>query len=121
MLDQSNLSTQRCRLIFWVECSVGGYLALAKTIVMFDSVSEPNQTAISIKKKVRSPKKCALELGIYQTKNKRPAFFCIYGIPIAVTTSTFPLGRQLWATRIYRLSQLRLSSLISRLFANGFL
>jgi hypothetical protein len=32
MLDQSNLSTQCCRLIFWVECSVGGYLALAKTI-----------------------------------------------------------------------------------------
>jgi hypothetical protein len=31
MLDQSNLSTQRCRLIFWVECSVGGYLDLAKT------------------------------------------------------------------------------------------
>jgi hypothetical protein len=33
MLDQSNLSVQRCRLIFWVECSVGGYLALAKTII----------------------------------------------------------------------------------------
>jgi hypothetical protein len=33
MLDQSNLSTQRCRLIFWVECSVGGYLVLAKAIV----------------------------------------------------------------------------------------
>jgi hypothetical protein len=33
MLDQSNLSVQRCRLIFWVECSVGGYLALAKTIL----------------------------------------------------------------------------------------
>jgi hypothetical protein len=33
MLDQSNLSVQRCRLIFWVECSVGGYLALVKTIV----------------------------------------------------------------------------------------
>jgi hypothetical protein len=33
MLDQSNLSTQRCRLIFWVECSVGSYLVLAKTIV----------------------------------------------------------------------------------------
>jgi hypothetical protein len=32
MLDQSNLRVQRCRLIFWVECSVGGYLALAKTI-----------------------------------------------------------------------------------------
>jgi hypothetical protein len=32
MLDQSNLSTQRCRWIFWVECSVGGYLVLAKTI-----------------------------------------------------------------------------------------
>jgi hypothetical protein len=32
MLDQSNLSTQRCRLIFWIECSVGGYLVLAKTI-----------------------------------------------------------------------------------------
>jgi hypothetical protein len=32
MLDQSNLSTQRCRLIFWVECTVGGYLVLAKTI-----------------------------------------------------------------------------------------
>jgi hypothetical protein len=32
MLDQSNLSTQRCRLIFWVECSVGGYLVLARTI-----------------------------------------------------------------------------------------
>jgi hypothetical protein len=32
MLDQSNLSTQRCRLIFWVECSVGGYLVLANTI-----------------------------------------------------------------------------------------
>jgi hypothetical protein len=31
MLDQSNLSVQRCRLIL-VECSVGGYLALAKTI-----------------------------------------------------------------------------------------
>jgi hypothetical protein len=24
MLDQSNLSVQRCRLIFWVECSAGG-------------------------------------------------------------------------------------------------
>jgi hypothetical protein len=35
MLDQSNLSVQRCRLIFWVECSVGGYLALAKTIRSF--------------------------------------------------------------------------------------
>jgi hypothetical protein len=35
MLDQSNLSVQRCRLIFWVECSVGGYLALAKTIDKF--------------------------------------------------------------------------------------
>jgi hypothetical protein len=33
MLDQSNQSTQHCRLIFWVESSVGGYLALAKTIV----------------------------------------------------------------------------------------
>jgi hypothetical protein len=32
-LDQLNLSVQRCRLIFWVECSVGGYLALAKTIL----------------------------------------------------------------------------------------
>jgi hypothetical protein len=31
MLDQSNLRVQRCRLIFWVECSVGGYLTLAKT------------------------------------------------------------------------------------------
>jgi hypothetical protein len=29
----SNLRTQRCRLIFWVECSVGGYLVLAKTIL----------------------------------------------------------------------------------------
>jgi hypothetical protein len=26
MLDQTNLSTQRCRLIFWLERSVGGYL-----------------------------------------------------------------------------------------------
>jgi hypothetical protein len=34
ILDQSNLSVQRCRLIFWVECSVGGYLALAKTITV---------------------------------------------------------------------------------------
>jgi hypothetical protein len=34
MLDQSNLSTQRCRLIFWVECSVDGYLDLAKTTPM---------------------------------------------------------------------------------------
>jgi hypothetical protein len=33
MLDQSNLSVQRCRLIFWVECSVGGYLALARLYV----------------------------------------------------------------------------------------
>jgi hypothetical protein len=32
VLDQSNPSTQRCRLIFWAECSVGGYLVLAKTI-----------------------------------------------------------------------------------------
>jgi hypothetical protein len=32
MLDQSNLNVQRCRLNFWVECSVGGYLALTKTI-----------------------------------------------------------------------------------------
>jgi hypothetical protein len=32
VLDQSNPSTQRCRLIFWIECSVGGYLVLAKTI-----------------------------------------------------------------------------------------
>jgi hypothetical protein len=35
MLDQSNLNVQRCRLIFWVECSVGGYLVLAKAIVTF--------------------------------------------------------------------------------------
>jgi hypothetical protein len=35
MLDQSNLSVQRCRLIFLVECSVGGYLALAKTIYIY--------------------------------------------------------------------------------------
>jgi hypothetical protein len=34
----------------------------------------------------------------YQTKNKIPTLFCIYGIPIAVTTSTFPLGRQLWVS-----------------------
>jgi hypothetical protein len=34
MLEQSNLSIQRCQLIFWVECSVGGYLVLAKTIQM---------------------------------------------------------------------------------------
>jgi hypothetical protein len=40
MLDQSNLSTQRCRLIFWVECSVGGYLALAKTIMWFDQICQ---------------------------------------------------------------------------------
>jgi hypothetical protein len=33
MLDQSNVSVQRCRLIFWVESSVGGYFALAKTII----------------------------------------------------------------------------------------
>jgi hypothetical protein len=33
MIDQSNLSTQRCRLIFLVECSVGGYLVLAKTTI----------------------------------------------------------------------------------------
>jgi hypothetical protein len=33
ILNQSNLRTQRCRLIFWVECSVGGYLVLAKTLV----------------------------------------------------------------------------------------
>jgi hypothetical protein len=33
VLDQSNPSTQRCRLIFWVESSVGGYLVLAKTII----------------------------------------------------------------------------------------
>jgi hypothetical protein len=32
MLDQSNLSIQRCRLILWVECNVGVYLVLAKTI-----------------------------------------------------------------------------------------
>jgi hypothetical protein len=32
ILDQSNLTTQRCRLIFWVECTVGGYLVLARTI-----------------------------------------------------------------------------------------
>jgi hypothetical protein len=38
MLDQSNLSTQRCRLIFWVKCSVGGYLVLARTIVPIDIV-----------------------------------------------------------------------------------
>jgi hypothetical protein len=31
LLDQSNLSTRRWRLISWVECSVGGYLVLAKT------------------------------------------------------------------------------------------
>jgi hypothetical protein len=30
MLYQSNLITQRCQLIFWVECSVGRYLVLAK-------------------------------------------------------------------------------------------
>jgi hypothetical protein len=37
MLDQLNLSTQRCRLIFWVECCVDGYLVLAKTIVYLTS------------------------------------------------------------------------------------
>jgi hypothetical protein len=37
VLDQSNLSVQRCQLIFWVECSVGGYLALAKTIGATDA------------------------------------------------------------------------------------
>jgi hypothetical protein len=37
MLDQSNLSTQRCRLIFWVECSVGRYLVLAKSIHTYNS------------------------------------------------------------------------------------
>jgi hypothetical protein len=31
LLDQSNLNTQCCPLIFCVECSVGGYLVLAKT------------------------------------------------------------------------------------------
>jgi hypothetical protein len=34
MLDQSNLSTQRCRLIFWGECSLGGYLILAQPLVI---------------------------------------------------------------------------------------
>jgi hypothetical protein len=33
MLDQSNLSIQRCRLILWVECNVGVYLVLAKTML----------------------------------------------------------------------------------------
>jgi hypothetical protein len=42
MLDQSNLSTQRCRLIFWVECSVGGYLVLAKTIHKFNAYTYLN-------------------------------------------------------------------------------
>jgi hypothetical protein len=37
MLDQSNLSIQRCRLIFWVECSVGPYLVLAKIIHTYNS------------------------------------------------------------------------------------
>jgi hypothetical protein len=37
-LDQSNLSVQRSRLIFWVECSVGGYLPLAKTIGIIPKV-----------------------------------------------------------------------------------
>jgi hypothetical protein len=27
-------------------------------------------------------------LSIYQTKNKKPTFFCIYGIPIAVIVRT---------------------------------
>jgi hypothetical protein len=48
MLDQSNLSAQRCRLIFWVKCSVGGYLALAKTIL----------TTLSRMFKCRYMKKC---------------------------------------------------------------
>jgi hypothetical protein len=30
--DQSNLSTQRCQLIFWVVSSVGGYLVLTRLI-----------------------------------------------------------------------------------------
>jgi hypothetical protein len=34
MLDHSNLRIQRCRLIFWVECSAGGYLVLPKPIVV---------------------------------------------------------------------------------------
>jgi hypothetical protein len=42
-LDQSNRSTQRCPLIFWIECSVGGYLDLAQTIFPF--VSLPLLTA----------------------------------------------------------------------------
>jgi hypothetical protein len=41
MLDQSNLSTQRCRLIFWVECSVGGYLVLSKTIGTISILWQP--------------------------------------------------------------------------------
>jgi hypothetical protein len=32
MPDQSNLRTQCYRWIFWVECNVGGYFVLAKTI-----------------------------------------------------------------------------------------
>jgi hypothetical protein len=48
MLDQSNLSVPRCRLIFLVECSVGGYLALAKTIVRHYK----NEFTIHIKKSV---------------------------------------------------------------------
>jgi hypothetical protein len=48
MLDQSNLSAQRCLLIFWVKCSVGGYLALAKTIL----------TTLSKMFKSRHMKKC---------------------------------------------------------------
>jgi hypothetical protein len=31
-LDQSNPSPQRCQLIFCVECILGGYLVLEKTI-----------------------------------------------------------------------------------------
>jgi hypothetical protein len=46
MLDQSNLSKQRCRLIFWIKCSVGGYLVLAKTIVTLPSI--PFKNAVDV-------------------------------------------------------------------------
>jgi hypothetical protein len=53
MLDQSNLSTQRCRLIFWVECSVGGYLILAKTILIENVIFVLHKIVIGVPDKIK--------------------------------------------------------------------
>jgi hypothetical protein len=60
MLDQSNLSVQRCRLIFWVEYSVGGYLALATIYIRL--VRALPYTSLINKRVKKAPQVCASKL-----------------------------------------------------------